>query len=135
MAFKLRHKPSGLFWVRKRGGLLDERGSVSRIRPSLAWLSGRAFIKGVGRIPIKPDEWEVIDVRIEGMKRFTLRYDESGHSYAIPVEKQGEFEAWVNHWESDSEAEWQGTDFDEYRVEGGWTFVDPRHSDGKEVEE
>lgn len=57
--------------------------------------------------------------------RFFLGHDDSGHRYAVPVARRGEWETWSNNA--------AGADCDPpswaERVEGGFTFTDPRDGD------
>jgi hypothetical protein len=58
------------------------------------------------------------------IQRFRLVSDESGHEYAIPVYKTDDFYKWVQATENGDEFE--GDDFEQYRVEGMLTFTDPQ---------
>jgi len=54
------------------------------------------------------------------MVRFRLAHDDSGHSYAIPVDLFDVFEMWVAN-------EGAGVyNFDLHRIDGRFTFLDPK---------
>lgn len=59
-------------------------------------------------------------------QRYSMQSDESGHSYFIPVEQIGQFEAWVQTSEDGTEDEYTGPDFSGNRIDGTFTFTDPR---------
>ena len=67
--------------------------------------------------------------------------DDDGHTYLIPAEKRGAFDAWLEHetklWgetHTDEEfeavkTEYAGEDFNDYRIDGGatsYSFENPR---------
>ena len=58
-------------------------------------------------------------------QRYRIMSDNSGHEYFIKVEDEKLFEAWVEATEAD-ETDYEGPDFDENRIDGRFTFTDPR---------
>lgn len=56
--------------------------------------------------------------------RYRLEYDESGHRYVIPVDREDEWDAWHELPSSDPRS-WEVPDFAK-RVEGDLTFTNPR---------
>jgi hypothetical protein len=56
-------------------------------------------------------------------QRYELCSDESGHEYFIPVEQKKEFYKWVESTENDEDTDF---DFDDCRIDGTFTFTDPR---------
>jgi hypothetical protein len=58
-------------------------------------------------------------------QRYRICGDDSGHEYYIPVEQEEEFYAWVQSTENGDE-DWNGREFDENRIDGTFTFTDPR---------
>ena len=63
---------------------------------------------------------------IKGPQRFRICSDESGHDYFIPVELVDQFYAWVESCEDDTESGYDGPGFDDHRIDGRFTFTDPR---------
>ena len=59
-------------------------------------------------------------------QRYRIMGDESGHEYYVPVELEGQFDAWVKSFEEDDEGGYDGPGFDENRIDGRFTFTDPR---------
>lgn len=57
--------------------------------------------------------------------RYTIRGDDSGHRYFIPVHLSDMFDKWVESFEADG-GEYDGIDFDANRIDGHFTFTDPR---------
>jgi hypothetical protein len=57
-------------------------------------------------------------------KRYKIMADNSGHEYFIPVSQESEFEAWVEQTENGEETNF---DFEENRIDGRFTFTDPRN--------
>jgi hypothetical protein len=62
-------------------------------------------------------------------KRYRLLSDDSGHDYFIRVDQVDLFEAWVESFEEDPDAEtkYTGPDFNDSRIDGRFTFTDPRN--------
>jgi hypothetical protein len=58
--------------------------------------------------------------------RYRIRYDDSGHEYFVPIHLEGQFDAWVASYEDDNEAGYDGPGFEENRIDGRFTFTDPR---------
>jgi len=55
-------------------------------------------------------------------RRFCIMGDSSGHEYFIPLDQVEQFETWANDVYNDDE----GPDFDDNRIDGTFTFTDPR---------
>jgi hypothetical protein len=74
----------------------------------------KAFMKDAeaGKVPTKP-------------KRYCITSDDSGHEYFIEVGMEGEFENWLKTFE-DPDFEYDGYDYEENRIDGRFTFTDPR---------
>jgi hypothetical protein len=61
-------------------------------------------------------------------KRYSIIGDDSGHEYFVLVEQEKEFYEWVASFEeSNEEKEYNGPDFEENRIDGRFTFTDPRN--------
>jgi len=61
-------------------------------------------------------------------QRYFIKSDDSSHKYFIPVDQEEEFEAWVASFD-DPYGEltpYTGPDFDANRIDGTFTFTDPR---------
>jgi hypothetical protein len=67
------------------------------------------------RVPVR----EVIRYRICG--------DDSGHEYFVPVDQEELFESWVASFNDGEEFEYEGPDFEANRIDGRFTFTDPRN--------
>lgn len=52
--------------------------------------------------------------------RYFLGADDSGHRYAVPVERRGEFYSWVENPDADDAPTWAR------RIDGRFTFTDPQ---------
>lgn len=59
-------------------------------------------------------------------QRYRLLSDNSGHDYYIPVEQVENFQSWVQYYDDGEEDEYRGPDFDGNRIDGRFTFTDPR---------
>ncbi len=59
-------------------------------------------------------------------KRYRIIGDDSGHEYFIEVSQEELFEAWVESEGSYENIGYEGPDFDENRIDGRFTFTDPR---------
>ena len=60
-------------------------------------------------------------------QRYRIMGDDSGHDYFIPVGQEKDFEKWVASFSDECEDEYyQGPDFQENRIDGRFTFTDPR---------
>jgi len=60
--------------------------------------------------------------------RYRILSDESGHEYFIKVEDEGAFDAWVaQEEETYADLDYTGPDFEENRINGRFTFTDPRN--------
>jgi len=57
-------------------------------------------------------------------KRYCIMGDDSGHEYFVPVDQVRTFEAWVES--SYENVGYEGPDFEENRIDGRFTFTDPR---------
>lgn len=58
------------------------------------------------------------------VQRYKICGDNSGHEYFVPVEQVDAFYKWVESTEDI--AEYIGPDFDDNRIDGAFTFTDPR---------
>lgn len=61
-------------------------------------------------------------------QRYRILGDDSGHQYFIPVEQEKLFELWLKTFDEDWDSEYEGPDFNENRIDGRFTFTDPRCS-------
>jgi hypothetical protein len=53
--------------------------------------------------------------------------DDSGHDYYIRVQDVDLFEAWVEYYASEDDGpKYNGPDFTDNRIDGTFTFTDPR---------
>jgi len=68
-------------------------------------------------------------------RRYSIQGDDSGHDYFVEVGMEGEFERWVQA-EADfddadvpgrhDEIHYDGHNYEENRIDGNFTFTDPR---------
>lgn len=59
-------------------------------------------------------------------KRYSIQSD-GDHEYFVEVGMEGEFEAWLATFEdSVSEENYEGHDYEKNRIDGCFTFTDPR---------
>jgi hypothetical protein len=74
---------------------------------------------------------EQISVNGPPIQRYRIMSDDSGHEYAIKVEDEDAFYAWVAATESedieDAAGYYEGPVFDDNRIDGRFTFTDPRN--------
>jgi hypothetical protein len=76
---------------------------------------------------IKGETTEQHEKNLAIVQRYCLVSDNSGHKYAIPVHETDAFYQWVEITEDDERMlEYTGEGFDSYRVDGRFTFTDPR---------
>ena len=60
-------------------------------------------------------------------QRYRITGDDSGHEYFIEVGMEGEFELWLQTFEDPiAEENYEGHDYDKNRIDGNFTFTDPR---------
>jgi hypothetical protein len=61
-------------------------------------------------------------------QRYRIMGDESGHDYFIPIEKEEDFRRWVEWTENDGDSDsgYIGEEFEDNRIDGRFTFTDPR---------
>ncbi|VVB52912.1 Uncharacterised protein [uncultured archaeon] len=60
-------------------------------------------------------------------QRYKICGDNSGHEYYIKTQDVEKFYEWVESTEDEDKAEmYTGPDFDEFRIDGNFTFTDPR---------
>jgi hypothetical protein len=65
-------------------------------------------------------------------RRYSIQSDDSGHDYFVEVGNEGEFEQWL---QADFDAEesgqdegyYEGHNYEENRIDGRFTFTDPRN--------
>lgn len=57
-------------------------------------------------------------------QRYRLLNDDDGHRYFIPVGSESTFRAWVDS--SYENVGYEGPDFSENRIDGRFSFTDPR---------
>jgi hypothetical protein len=61
-------------------------------------------------------------------QRYRICGDNSGHEYFIKVEDVDAFYQWVESTEDEEIAlEYEGPDFEENRIDGRFTFTDPKN--------
>ena len=60
-------------------------------------------------------------------KRYRIVGDNSGHKYFIQVGQEDLFYAWVESEEAYENVGYEGPDFNENRIDGNFTFTDPRN--------
>jgi hypothetical protein len=58
--------------------------------------------------------------------RYCIWSDDSGHDYFIKVGEEKLFETWVAAAEN-YDQDYEGPDFEENRIDGRFTFTDPRN--------
>lgn len=58
-------------------------------------------------------------------QRYRIISDDSGHRYFIKVGEEDLFESWVES--AYENVGYEGPDFDERRIDGRFTFTDPRN--------
>lgn len=58
--------------------------------------------------------------------RYVIRGDDSGHDYFVPVGLEKAFEEWVDWTANYQDGPYTGPDFDENRIDGRFTFTDPK---------
>jgi Fe-S cluster assembly iron-binding protein IscA len=58
-------------------------------------------------------------------RRYSIQSDGDGHEYFVEVGMEGEFQAWVDA-EYESSIEYEGYDYKKNRIDGRFTFTDPR---------
>lgn len=60
--------------------------------------------------------------------RYCLCSDDSGHKYFIPVNQVEDFYAWVVSFEEVyADLGYEGPDFEANRIDGRFTFTDPKN--------
>lgn len=59
-------------------------------------------------------------------QRYRIVGDNSGHEYFIKVEDEEIFEEWVESTEAYENVGYEGPDFEDNRIDGRFTFTDPR---------
>jgi len=59
--------------------------------------------------------------------RYVLCSDGSGHEYFVLVNQQAEFYAWAAFTEKYEEVGYEGLTFEHSRIDGRFTFTDPRN--------
>jgi hypothetical protein len=61
-------------------------------------------------------------------QRYRIMSDDSGHEYFVPVEQEQQFEQWVAYTEEVfADLDYDGPEFDVNRIDGRFTFTDPRN--------
>lgn len=58
--------------------------------------------------------------------RYKICGDDSGHDYFVPLDQVDTFYLWVESSTSDLST-YKGPSFDAYRIDGRFTFADPRN--------
>lgn len=130
MPYKLKHKPTGLFFAassRGAGGQIHitDRGRIYKNPPSIPKDGAKLYFMNQ---ETRSEDWEVVEVDEHGIpvkKRWILVGDDSGHTYCIPAEQEDDFELWVDYKENEDVA-WAGRDYSIFIVEGNLTFENPR---------
>lgn len=59
-------------------------------------------------------------------RRYSIQSDGDGHEYFVEVGMEGEFQAWVDA-EYESSIPYEGHDYEKNRIDGRFTFTDPRN--------
>ena len=60
-------------------------------------------------------------------RRYTIQGDDSGHAYFVEVGNDGEFERWIqSDFDCHDEIPYEGHNYEENRIDGRFTFCDPR---------
>jgi hypothetical protein len=57
-------------------------------------------------------------------QRYRIKGDNHGHEYFVPVDQEFSFEVWLES--SYENVGYEGPDFNENRIDGRFTFTDPR---------
>ena len=65
------------------------------------------------------------DVALAQAPRYCIMSDDSGHEYFVPVGQDKDFEKWVSYSDYYID-DYGGPDFEENRIDGTFTFTDPR---------
>jgi hypothetical protein len=60
-------------------------------------------------------------------QRYTIMGDDSGHEYFVKVGDEQLFTFWVEACEAYEEVGYEGPDFEGNRIDGRFTFTDPRN--------
>jgi hypothetical protein len=60
-------------------------------------------------------------------QRYRITGDGSGHRYFIKVGEEELFESWVESQDAYENVGYEGPDFNERRIDGRFTFTDPRN--------
>lgn len=61
-------------------------------------------------------------------QRYRIMGDDSGHEYFVPVDQESLFEQWVAYTEEvHADLDYTGPDFEDNRIDGRFTFTDPRN--------
>ena len=91
----------------------------------------KAFMKAIaGKIPaegraVVGSFKDVVYVK-EEPRRYAIHSD-GDHKYFVEVGMEGEFEQWIETWESKEAAQkYRGHDYEKNRIDGHFTFTDPR---------
>lgn len=61
--------------------------------------------------------------------RYRIMSDDSGHEYFIPTDEETIFEGWLQTFDDDWDDEFQtylGPDYEKNRIDGNFTFSDPK---------
>lgn len=67
------------------------------------------------------------DVALAQAPRYRIMSDDSGHEYFVPVDEETWFEGWLLTFEDDViEENYAGPDYEKNRIDGNFTFTDPR---------
>lgn len=82
-----------------------------------------------GIVGHNPGEKDLLPLKFSvGQQRYRIMGDDSGHEYFVPVEQEEQFDEWVASFEEgNEEKEYNGPDFEENRIDGRFTFTDPRN--------
>jgi hypothetical protein len=70
--------------------------------------------------------WKYLEKKMSNEERYQILADESGHEYFVRVGQENAFDEWVASSEDD-EVFYEGHDFNDSRIDGRFTFTDPRN--------
>ena len=66
-------------------------------------------------------------LRMPQIQRRYAIHSDGDHKYFVEVGMEGEFEQWIETWESKEAAQkYKGHDYEKNRIDGHFSFTDPR---------
>ncbi len=133
MPYKLKYKPTGLFFAASLRGAegqihITNRGRIYNNPPSIPKDGAKLYFMSQ---ETRSEDWEVVEVDEHGIpvkRRWMIVKDDSGHSYCIPVEWKDDFREWVHMQEDEADVSsaWPQRDYSSFQIEGNLTFENPR---------